>query len=520
MEIAWEEIMNYTIHGYEARDFCSCEQHLLEEILAIRNTPQVTQWMYSTHITHKGHFEFVKHLKQDPTQRYWVILHENSILGVGSLTHMRYKHAYLGIYTNPHATHIAHKGQKILHIIEHIAFKEFGLHTLFLEVMSTNKRALNFYQKAGFTHNGILQDFVLHDDVFCDVCIMSKTPKQHLAIQTTHMTHTPLIVAELSANHCGSLEIARQSLHAIAKSGAHAIKLQTYTPDCLTLDAKNQYFKIQKGLWKDTYLYELYKTAQTPWEWHEELFTLGRDLGLLVFSSPFSKQGVDFLESLDCPMYKIASFEVLDLELIEYVARLKKPMILSSGIADEQELQEAITLCKKHGVRDITLLLCTSAYPAPLDSIHLASMCAFGQRYGVKFGLSDHTLGTLCASMAATLGASMIEKHFILDKNLQSPDSAFSLDAKEFSELVQDIARVREIMGDENFSISQKQGREFARSIWVARDIAMGEELTTQNIKVLRPNGGLHPRNYKNLLGRKASRDLKFGEPLTKKDFI
>ncbi len=513
--------MNYTIEGYEARDFCACDTQMLEEILSIRNSPEVAQWMYSAHITYKGHFEFVQHLKVDKTQRYWAILRDGCIIGVGSLTRLRHKHAYLGIYTNPKATHIAHKGQEILKIIEHIAFEELGLHSLFLEVMSTNARAIDFYNKAGFSYNGTLQDFVVSNGRFCDVLIMSKS---HVAKFEIHHScsepTTPLIVAELSANHCGSLEIARDSLRAIAQSGANAVKLQTYKPSCLTLNAKNEHFRIQEGLWQDRYLYDLYEEAQTPWEWHKELFALGRELGLLVFSSPFSKEGVDFLESLGCPMYKIASFEVLDLELVEYVARLKKPMIFSSGVADERELQEAIALCKKCGVRDITLLLCTSAYPAPLDSMHLASMPTFAQKYGVKFGLSDHTLGTLCASVAVALGASVVEKHFILDKSLQSADSAFSLDAQEFSELVREIGNVREMMGDREYMPAQKRGREFARSIWVARDIGEGEEFSTDNIKVLRPSGGLHPRIYKSLLGRKAARALRFGDPLTQDDIV
>ena len=514
--------MNYKIGDYEARDFCACDREVLEEILAIRNTPEVARWMYSAHITHKGHFEFVEHLKLDKTQRYWAILHNGYILGVGSLTRMRHQHAYLGIYTNPKATHITHKGQEILKIIEHIAFEELGLHSLFLEVMSTNARAIDFYTKAGFGYNGTLQDFVVSDGRFCDVLIMSKSDVANFEIarHSTNTAKAPLIVAELSANHCGSLEIARDSLRAIAQSGANAVKLQTYKPSCLTLDAKNEHFRIQGGLWEDRYLYELYEEAQTPWEWHKELFALGRELGLVVFSSPFSKEGVDFLESLGCPMYKIASFEVLDLELVEYVARLKKPMILSSGVADDRELHEAITLCKKCGVRDLTLLLCASAYPAPLDSVHLASMPTFAQKYGVKFGLSDHTLGTLCASVAVALGASVVEKHFILDKSLQSADSAFSLDVQEFGALVREIHNVCEMMGEGECMPTQKRGREFARSIWVVRDIGEGEELSAENIKVLRPNGGLHPRIYKSLLGRKAARALKFGQPLTQGDVL
>ena len=368
--------------------------------------------------------------------------------------------------------------------------------------------------------------------IYYDVVVMSKRNPAQLSQQDTtknllcakesalsnpHLLSPPLIVAELSANHGGNLEVAKDSLRAIAKSGAGAVKLQTYTPDCLTLNCNNEHFRIKGTVWDTMNLYELYKQAQTPFSWHKELFTLGKELGLVVFSAPFSPQGVEFLESLGCPMYKIASFEVLDLELIECVAKCGKPMILSSGIASDDELGEAVEICKKNGVRDITLLLCTSSYPASLESLELHKMPALGAKFGTKFGLSDHTLGTLAPVLATALGASMIEKHFILDSSIKSADSTFSLDSKGFSALVEQVHQAHYALGNpikDTNNVPQKSGREFARSIWVAKDIKQGEKFTKDNIKVLRPNGGLHPKEYKAILGKKARHNLQFGTPL------
>ena len=544
--------MNYNVDGFEARDFIQCDKELLLEILRIRNDPQVAQWMYSESISQKAHFEFVGRLLKTQSERYFVILKDEQIYGVGSLTrlHITHKHAHLGIYTNK-SLKLPNKGEQILKIIEHIAFVEFGLHSMFLEVMSENARALKFYEKYGYEECGFLRDYMYRDSHYYDVVVMSKknpteTKKQdalkNFAISThnllsptkyssdchaNHCLPRPLIVAELSANHGGSLAVAKDSLRAIARSGADAVKLQTYTPDCLTLDCDNEYFRIKGTLWDNMNLYELYKQAQTPFSWHKELFALGRELGLVVFSSPFSPKGVEFLESLSCPMYKIASFEVVDLELIECVAKCGKPVILSAGIASDDELGEAVEICKSNGVRDITLLLCTSSYPASLESLELHKMPLLGEKFGVKFGLSDHTIGTLAPTLATALGASMIEKHFILDSSITSADSAFSLDSRGFSELVEQVKSANLALGNAPYkdnapknvstapkSNTQKSGREFARSIWVAKDIKKGEVFSRENIKVLRHSGEMHPREYKYILGKKAAKDLAFGTPL------
>ncbi len=569
------EKVNYQCAHFFAIDFCVLNKEWLLKILALRNAPEIAQFMYSSHISEQGHFDFVQGLHNNASAKYWAFFElvdsakslatlenlarvfsqsplllkdENTqsvppldslkFLGVGSLSRLNltHKHAYVGIYANIFESTLAKKGTKILKMLEKIALSSFNLHALFLEVMSKNSKARAFYLRNGYKLSGVLKDFLCRDSQSFDVDIMRKSlilresmasvcvlqtniPK--ISLFKSQTPQKPLLVAELSANHSGSLEVAKDSFQAIAKSGAKAVKLQTYTPDCLTLNAKNKYFQIKGSPWEGQYLYDLYKEAQTPWEWHKELFKLGKELGLLVFSSPFSPKGVEFLESLGCPMYKIASFEVLDLELIAEVARCKKPVILSSGIANDEEIALALEMCYKYGAYDITLLHCVSSYPAPLDSMNLAQMPRIKEKFGVKFGLSDHTLDTLCACIATSLGASVIEKHFILDKSLQSVDSSFSLDVRGFTELSKVIDETFCALGNGVDSDAPKKGREFARGIWVSEEIKKGAILTRQNIKILRPNieGGLHPRSYSEILGCKATRDLHFGEPLREGDF-
>lgn len=335
------------------------------------------------------------------------------------------------------------------------------------------------------------------------------------------MRKSPLIIAELSANHNQSLQVALDSIKAAAECGADGIKLQTYTPECLTLESSNKYFQISGGtLWDNMNLYELYKLAQTPWEWHKELFSFAKSLGLIAFSTPFSIKGVEFLESLDCPMYKVASFEIMHYELIEAIAKTKKPMILSTGIATHSEIKRALKIITKCGCKDITLLKCVSEYPAKLSESNLLAMPELAKRYKkykIKVGLSDHTLGSLCPIIATSLNASMIEKHFILDKSLGGVDSKFSLDKDEFAEMVQAVRNAKLALGEKNAKIDkqklQKQ-RKFSRSIFVSKDIAKGEVLSSENLAVVRPNDGLHPKYYKKILGKKAAKNLAANTPL------
>lgn len=336
---------------------------------------------------------------------------------------------------------------------------------------------------------------------------------------------SPLIIAELSANHHQSLEVAKESLHAIAECGADGVKLQTYTPQCLTLPSQKSYFAIKGGtLWDNRYLYDLYQEAQTPWEWHQELFELAKNLNLLIFSSPFSPKAVDFLESLHCPMYKVASFEVMHYELIESIAKTKKPIIISTGVATPEEIKIALRICYKHHCKDITLLQCTSQYPAPINQanlLHMPQLAKTYKQYKIKYGLSDHTIGSLCPIIATSLGATMIEKHFILDKTLGGVDSAFSMDKDEFAQMVKDVRDTALALGAKKPSTDKeilKKRRAFARSIFITQNIKKGEKITRDNIAVVRPNNGAHPKFYKKLLGKKAKKNLEAYEPLSLKD--
>lgn len=324
------------------------------------------------------------------------------------------------------------------------------------------------------------------------------------------------LVAELSANHHQSKDIALKTIKAAKESGADAVKLQTYTPECLTLNCNSKYFQIQGTLWEGKNFYQLYQEAMTPWEWHKDLFEYAKELGIICFSSPFSKEGVDFLEELGNPIYKVASFEIVDLELIEYMAKTKKPIILSKGIATKEEIKEALDVCKKE-VKDITLLQCTSSYPAPLNEANLSLMPKMQKDFGVKVGLSDHTLGITAPIVAASLGAKVIEKHFILDKRLGGPDSAFSIEPQEFSTMAKAVREVEELLGVESYELSQKskEGRVFMRSLFVVEDIAKGERIKESQIRSIRPGYGIPPKMKYQVVGKKAKKALKRGEPLS-----
>lgn len=327
-----------------------------------------------------------------------------------------------------------------------------------------------------------------------------------------------LIVAELSANHNGSKEIAIETIKAAKRAGADAIKLQTYTADTLTLDCMKSDFKIRQGtLWDGKYLYDLYKEAYTPWEWHKELFETAREEGLICFSTPFDKTAVDFLETLNNPIYKIASFEITDIPLIEYAAKKMKPMIISTGIATMEDILLALETCKNVGNTDITLLKCTSAYPAPIEEANLIMIKEMSERFQVKVGLSDHTIGSIVPITAVAMGAVMIEKHFILDRNIGGPDAAFSMNEQEFTQMVRDIRSVEKAIGEVNYELADKMksSRDFSRSLYVAENMKKGDIITEQNVRSVRPGFGLHPKYLKEILGKKVNRDLEKGDRIT-----
>ena len=326
------------------------------------------------------------------------------------------------------------------------------------------------------------------------------------------------IIAELSANHNHDIEVAKATIRAAKKAGADAIKFQTYTPDTLTIDCDNEYFQIDQGtLWDGRTLYDLYKEAYTPWEWHKELFELAEQEGLICFSSPFDKTAVDFLENLNVPAYKIASFEIQDIPLIKYVASKGKPVIMSTGIASIEDIQLAVDTCRGVGNNQIILLKCTSAYPASIDEANLSTIQDLSSRFSVDSGLSDHTMGTTLPMIAVSLGACMIEKHFILDKNVGGPDADFSLTPDEFKELVDSVRLAESALGKVSYELSEKvkRNRKFARSLFVVEDIKAGDIISEKNVRSVRPGYGMHPKHYEEILGKVVKEDVKRGTPLS-----
>jgi pseudaminic acid synthase len=321
----------------------------------------------------------------------------------------------------------------------------------------------------------------------------------------------------LSANHNQSIEIAVQTIRAAKEAGADAIKFQTYTADTITIDCDNEYFQIKQGtIWDGTTLYKLYQRAYTPWEWQPKLKEMAEKLGLICFSSPFDKSAVDFLEKMNVPAYKIASFEITDLPLIEYVASKNRPVIISTGIATLEDIEAAVLTCKNKGNYQIALLKCTSEYPTLLEDVNLRTMCDLKDRFNVVVGVSDHTMSNVVPISSVALGGRIIEKHFILDRSLESPDSKFSLNPQEFKEMVQVVRDAELSLGKVTYELSIKslKSRELARSLFIVKKIKKGDTLTEENVKSIRPGFGIYPKYFKEILGKKASKDIERGTPL------
>ncbi len=326
------------------------------------------------------------------------------------------------------------------------------------------------------------------------------------------------IIAELSANHKQDIEIAKDTIYAMKESGADAVKLQTYTPDTITIDCKNEYFQINQGtLWDGKTLYELYKEAYTPWEWHYELKELSEKLGLVFLSTPFDKTAVDFLEKLNVPVYKIASFEITDIPLIEYAASKGKPVIISTGIADLCDIKEAVNACKRVGNEQIVLLKCTSSYPAPIEDANLMTIPNMKETFNCTIGLSDHTLGITVPVAAVALGAKVVEKHFILSKDIDSPDKEFSLTPDEFAQMTKAIRETEKALGKVSYELTEKmkKGQTFSRSLFAVEDIKKGEKFSEKNVRSIRPGYGLHPKYLKDIWGKQAKVGIKRGTPLS-----
>ena len=326
------------------------------------------------------------------------------------------------------------------------------------------------------------------------------------------------IVAELSANHNGLIDTAINTIIAAAKSGADAVKLQTYTPDSMTINSKKNDFIINNGsIWDGENFYELYQKAYTPWDWHEKLFEIAREEGLTCFSTPFDISAVDFLEELGNPIYKIASFEINDIPLIDYIASKDKPIILSTGIAEKSDIELALKTIRNRNSNQIVLLKCTSSYPAPLDEANLLTLTDYTKSFGVIPGISDHTLGITAPVVATALGAKVIEKHLILDKSIGGPDSSFSLDQNEFSQMVKNVRDAEKSLGkiDYNLTEKQKKGKDFSRSLYIVEDVKKGEKITKDNIRSIRPGFGMHPKYFKDILGKRFINNFSKGTRLS-----
>ena len=328
------------------------------------------------------------------------------------------------------------------------------------------------------------------------------------------MKNKVLIVAELSANHNGSLKLALDTLSKMKEAGADAVKVQTYKPESLTLDLSTGYFASRtSGPWKGYTPWKLYSEAALPYEWHIDLKNYAEELGLTFFSSPFDFEAVDFLESINIQMYKIASFEITDTPLIKYVASKGKPVIISTGVAEVIDIEKSIQACLAVGNEDITLLKCTSEYPARIEDANLLTMLDMRSRFGVKIGLSDHTMGHSVACAAVSMGAQVIEKHFIIDRSLGGPDAGFSMEPEEFKNMVLQIREIEKMFGSITYDVKE-ENKLRRRSLFVTNDIKKGECLTINNIRSIRPGVGLHPDLLHRVIGKKVLKDLKKGEPL------
>lgn len=345
-------------------------------------------------------------------------------------------------------------------------------------------------------------------------------PQLQIAGRWIGQSHPPYVVAEMSANHDGSIDRAKLLIEKAAAAGADAVKLQTYKPETLTIDSREPDFLIEGGLWDGRTLFELYDEAHMPWEWHKPLFRHAKELGITIFSSPFDSTAVDLLEDLDAPAYKIASFEAVDIPLIRYVASTGKPMIISTGMADADEIGEAVEAARSSGCVDLAILHCVSGYPALPEEYNLLTIPDIMERFGVVTGLSDHTLNNTTAIVSVALGASIIEKHLTLDRNSGGPDDSFSLEPSDMSSLCRDVRTSWEALGTIDYGLksSEKGNVKFRRSLYFVKDIKSGDVITSDMVRSVRPGCGLAPKHLDQILGLKAARSIRKNSPVSRDD--
>lgn len=326
------------------------------------------------------------------------------------------------------------------------------------------------------------------------------------------------IIAEMSGNHAGSLERAKEMIRVAKEMGADCVKIQTYTADTITINCHNEYFQIEKGTWNGENLYSLYTKAYTPWEWQEELRDEAKKLGIDFLSTPFDPTSVDFLENLGMAFYKVASFELVDLPLLEHIASKQKPIIMSTGMGTEEEIQEAIDTIYATGNTQLAIMKCSSAYPAKVEEMNLSTIVDMKQRFGgIPVGLSDHSMGYFSAATAVAMGANIIEKHFCISRSIENPDASFSMEPQEFKEMVEEVRKVEKAMGVVTYGVTSQEESNacFRRSLFAVKDIKAGEPFTAENVRSIRPAYGLKPKYYKEVLTKKAKQDIPFGTPLS-----
>jgi pseudaminic acid synthase len=364
------------------------------------------------------------------------------------------------------------------------------------------------FEKAGFEFQNII-----NYENFISFHYIKKKRKMTIDTFEINSQSKVFIIAELSANHNGNIETAIDTIRAAKRAGADCIKLQTYTADTITIDCDKDDFLIKGTIWEGKNLYQLYQEAYTPWEWHQEIFKVAKEEGIICFSSPFDKTAVDFLETLNVPAYKIASFEITDIPLIEYVASKGKPIILSTGIAEQADIELALDACRRMGNNDVALLKCTSSYPAPIDEANMCMVKDLAERYNVISGLSDHTMGATVPVVATCFGAKIIEKHFILDRSIGGPDASFSMNEEEFTAMVKAVREAESAIGKVDYSLTEKQakGKDFSRSLYVVEDMKAGDIITEKNVRSIRPGFGMHPKYYNEILGQSVKIDLERG---------
>tara|TARA_Y100000748_G_scaffold124505_1_gene104512 strand:- start:48 stop:1106 length:1059 start_codon:yes stop_codon:yes gene_type:complete len=341
--------------------------------------------------------------------------------------------------------------------------------------------------------------------------------KRYIEIEGTKIgkEFPPYLIAEMSANHNGNINTAKEIIKSAKESGASAVKLQTYKPETITLDLKNSDFILKGGLWDGRSLFDLYKEAHMPWEWHSDLFDYAKELGITIFSSPFDFSAVDLLEDLNTPAYKIASFEVTDLRLIKYIASTRKPLIISTGMANKEEIQEAIDVANESGCDQIAILHCVSGYPAPSSDYNLATLLDLSKQFNKVVGLSDHTLDNVTAIASIALGSSIVEKHFTLDRELGGPDSDFSLEPRELKILADSLNNAWEAIGNINYDLksSEESNVKFRRSIYFVKDLKAGEVISEECLRSVRPGYGLPTKYFDSLIGKKIKKDVVYGTP-------